>query len=105
MREGLVASLALVPSVFVYGSVFGGLGGEVCRRYLGAGAVAIRRAAGKAATPAARCGNSRRAIFIAPGPSAPSYIKFAIVWKGLQRPPMARRSRPSRHLERPNLMR
>ena len=25
MREGLVASLALVPSVFVYGSVFGGL--------------------------------------------------------------------------------
>ena len=25
LREGLVASLALVPSVFVYGSVFGGL--------------------------------------------------------------------------------
>jgi len=33
-----------------------------------AGAVAIRNVAGTAATPAAGCGNSRRAIFIAPVP-------------------------------------
>ena len=43
-----------------------------------AGALAIRNVAGKAAAPAARRGNSRRAIFIAPSPT-PSYIKFTIV--------------------------
>jgi len=52
-----------------------------CNGY--AGALAIRKVAGR--RPAARRGNSRRAIFTVPSSWPPSYIKFTIVWKGPQK--------------------